>query len=407
MAVREVEFVIVGGGVAAAKAAEGLRAAGGEGTAVVLTAEPELPYERPPLSKEFLRGEAGRDKTRTHDEAWYRDHDVEVLLATRASTLDPATRTVTTEVGDQLRYGRGVVLATGAQPNRLGLPGEDLDGVYYLRTVDDAERLRAAISRVESMVVIGGGFIGAEVAASATQMDTRVTLLERGDTIWTRAVGPEMGRFFEAFQRDRGVHVRTRTKAERLEGGEQVEAVVLPDGSRLHADLVVIGVGVHPDTDLATRAGLPVDNGVLVDQQLRAADGVWAAGDVANAENTLFGRIRIEHWAEALNQGMLAGRNLAGAGERYDRVPFFFSDQFDLSLSYLGYVREWDELVVRGSQEVAEPKFVAWYMRDGVPRAALIVNDSDAEDPVREVIRRGRPVDLARLADQAVDLGDL
>jgi 3-phenylpropionate/trans-cinnamate dioxygenase ferredoxin reductase component len=397
MAVRDVEFVIIGGGVAAAKAAEGLRAAGGEGAAVVLTAESELPYERPPLSKEFLRGEAGREKTRTHDEAWYRHHDVEVLLATRASTLDPATRTVTTEVGDQLRYGRGVVLATGAQPNRLGLPGEDLDGVYYLRTVDDAERLRAAISRAESMVVIGGGFIGAEVAASATQMDTRVTLLERSDTVWTRAVGPEMGRFFEAFLRDRGVHVRTRTNAERIEGGDQVEAVVLPDGSRLHADVVVIGVGVHPDTDLAERAGLGIDDGILVDEQLRAADGVWAAGDVANADHPLFGRIRVEHWAEALNQGLLAGRNLAGAGDRYDRVPYFFSDQFDLSLSYLGHVRQWDELVVRGSREVDDSRFVAWYLRDGRPRAALIVNDWDAEDPVREVIRQGSPVEPAEL----------
>jgi 3-phenylpropionate/trans-cinnamate dioxygenase ferredoxin reductase subunit len=397
MAVREVEFVIVGGGVAAAKAAEGLRAAGGEGAAVVLTAEPELPYERPPLSKEFLRGEAGREQTRTHDDAWYRDHDVEVLLATRASTLDAATRTVTTEVGDQLRYGRGLVLATGAQPNRLGLPGEELDGVYYLRTVDDAERLRAAISRAESLVVIGGGFIGAEVAASATQMGTRVTLLEVAATLWTRAVGPEMGRFFEAFLRDRGVHVRTRTTAERIEGGGQVEAVVLPDGSRLHADVVVIGVGAHPDTDLATRAGLRVDDGVLVDQRLRAAEGVWAAGDVANADHPLFGRIRIEHWAEALNQGLVAGRNLAGAGDRYDRVPYFFSDQFDLSLSYLGHVREWDELVVRGSREVDDPRFVAWYLRDGTPRAALIVNDRDAEDPVREVIRRGALVDPGEL----------
>ena len=397
MAVREVEFVIVGGGVAAAKAAEGLRAAGGEGAAVVLAAEPELPYERPLLSKAFLRGEAGRETTRTHDEAWYRDHEVELLLATRASTLDPATCTVTTEVGDQLRYGGGLVLATGAQPVRLDLPGEDLEGVYYLRTVDDAERLRAAVSRAESMVVIGGGFIGAEVAASATQMDTRVTLLERGDTLWTRAVGAEMGRFFEDFQRDRGVHVRTRTRAERLEGGDSVEAVVLPDGSRLHADLVVIGVGVRPDTDLAARAGLRVDDGILVDQQLRAADGVWAAGDVANAEHPLFGRVRIEHWAEALNQGLLAGRNLAGAGERYDRVPYFFSDQFDLSLSYLGHVREWDELVVRGSREVKEPKFVAWYLHQGTPRAALVVNDWEAEDPVREVIRRGEPVDAQEL----------
>jgi 3-phenylpropionate/trans-cinnamate dioxygenase ferredoxin reductase subunit len=407
MTVREVEFVIVGGGVAAAKAAEGFRAAGGEGTGVLLAAEPELPYERPPLSKEFLRGEAGREKTRTHDEAWYRDHDVEVLLATRASTLDPATRTVTTEVGDQLRYAGGLVLATGAQPVRLELPGEDLDGVYYLRTVEDAERLRAAISRAESMVILGGGFIGAEVAASATQMDTRVTILELADTLWTRAVGPEMGRFLEAFLRDRGVHVRTRTRAERLEGGRQVEAVVLPDGSRLPADLVVIGVGARPDTGLAERAGLPVDDGILVDGQLRAAGGVWAAGDVASAEHPLFGRIRVEHWAEALNQGLLAGRNLAGAGERYDRVPYFFSNQFDLHLSYLGHVREWDELVVRGSREVAEPRFVAWYLRGSAPRAALIVNDRHAEDPVREVIRRGRPVDPARLADPGVELGEL
>ena len=407
MAVREVEFAIIGGGVAAAKAAEGLRAAGGEGPAVVLAAEPELPYERPPLSKEFLRGEAGREKTRTHDEAWYRDHQVEVLLATRASTLDPATRTVTTEVGDQLRYGRGVVLATGAQPVRLELPGEDLEGVYYLRTVDDAERLRAAISRAESLVILGGGFIGAEVAASATQMDTRVTLLEVAETLWARAVGPEMGRFLEAFLRDRGVHVRTRTRAERLEGGESVEAVVLPDGTRLHADVVVIGVGVRPDSDLAERAGLPVGDGILVDRELRAADGVWAAGDVANADHPLFGRIRIDHWAEALNQGLLAGRNLAGAGEAYERVPCFFSDQFDLSLCYLGHAREWDQLVVRGSRELAEPTFVAWYLRGGTPRAALIVNDRDAEDPVREVIRRGRPVDARRLADQDVGLADL
>jgi 3-phenylpropionate/trans-cinnamate dioxygenase ferredoxin reductase subunit len=406
MAVRDVEHLIIGGGVAAAKAAEGLRAAGGTGSAVVMTAEPELPYERPPLSKDFLRGEVGREKTRTHDEAWYREHEVDVLLATRASTVDPATRTVTTEVGDQLRYG-GLLLATGARPIRLGLPGEDLEGVYYLRTIDDSERLRAAISRAETMVVIGGGFIGAEVAASAAQMDTRVTLLELAETLWTRAVGPQMGRFFEEFLRDRGVHVRTRTGAERLEGDGGVEAVVLPDGSRLHADVVVIGVGVRPVVELAERAGLPVENGVLVDEHLQATDRIWAAGDVANAAHPQFGRIRIEHWAEALNQGLIAGRNLAGAGDRYDRIPYFYSDQFDLSLSYLGHVREWDELVLRGDRNVKEPKFVAWYLRQGTPRAALIVNDWDAEDPVREVIRRDEPVDRDRLADPAVALAAL
>jgi 3-phenylpropionate/trans-cinnamate dioxygenase ferredoxin reductase subunit len=406
MAVRDVEHLIIGGGVAAAKAAEGLREAGGQGSAVVMTAEPELPYERPPLSKEFLRGEAGRETTRTHDEAWYRDHDVELQLATRASTLDPSTRTVTTEIGDQLRYG-GLVLATGATPVRLGLPGEDLEGVYYLRTVDDSERLRAAISRAETMVVIGGGFIGAEVAASATQMDTRVTLLELEETLWTRAVGPRMGRFLEEFLRDRGVHVRTRTSAQELEGDGGVEAVVLPDGTRLRADVVVIGVGARPDMDLAERAGLAVDNGILVDEHLRASDLIWAAGDVANAAHPTFGRIRIDHWAEALNQGLIAGRNLAGANARYDRVPYFFSDQFDLSLSFLGHARGWDQLVTRGDQRVDEPRFVAWYLRQGVPRAALIVNHWDAEDHVREVIRRAEPVDPDRLADDRVALAEL
>jgi 3-phenylpropionate/trans-cinnamate dioxygenase ferredoxin reductase subunit len=406
MVARNVDYLIVGGGVAAGKAAEGVRAAGGQGTAVVMAAEPELPYERPPLSKEFLRGEAGRAKTRTHDEAWYRDHEVEVLLSTRASGLDPATRTVTTEVGDQFGYGR-LLLATGAQPVRLGLPGEELEGVYYLRSIDDSERLRAAISRAETMVVIGGGFIGAEVAASATQMDTRVTVLEVAETLWTRAVGPEMGRFFEDFLRNRGVHVRTGVAAQRLEGDGGIEAVVLPDGSHLAADAVVIGVGVRPDTRLAEQAGLRVDDGILVDEQLRAADAIWAAGDVARAEHPLFGRIRIEHWAEALNQGLIAGRNMAGASERYDRVPYFFSDQFDLSLSYLGHVREWDRLVVRGDRDLASPRFVAWYLRQGTPRAALIVNDWDAEDPVRDVIRRARPVDPDRLADGSVPLEEL
>ncbi|HEV8652054.1 MAG TPA: FAD-dependent oxidoreductase [Actinomycetes bacterium] len=410
MAVRDVDFLIVGGGVAAAKAAEGIRSMPGRGSVLVMTAEAELPYERPPLSKEFLRGEAGREKVRTHDEAWYVENGVELLLATRASTVDPATRTVTTEVGDQLHYG-SLLLATGARPVRLGLPGEDLPGVHYLRTVDDSERLRDAIDRAQHLVVIGGGFIGAEVAASATQKDTRVTLLEIAETLWTRAVGPQMGRFFEAFLRDRGVDVHTSTKAARIEGDGRAEAVVLDDGTRLPADAVVVGVGVRPETALAEAAGLPVDDGILVDEHLRVADpatqGVYAAGDVARAAHPLFGRIRIEHWAEALNQGRMAGRNMAGADERYDRVPYFFSDQFDLSLSYLGHVRDPDEVVVRGGQDVKEPRFVAWYLEGGKPRAALIVNDWDAEDPVRAVIAADRAVDRARLADESVPLGEL
>jgi 3-phenylpropionate/trans-cinnamate dioxygenase ferredoxin reductase component len=410
MAVRDVDFLIIGGGVAAAKAAEGIRERSGQGSVVVMTAEQELPYERPPLSKEFLRGEVGREKVRTHDQAWYRDHEVEVLMATRASALDPGTRTVTTEVGDQLRYGR-LLLATGARPIPLGLRGEDLSGVFYLRTVDDSERLREAIRHAGRMAVIGGGFIGAEVAASATQMDTEVTLLEVAETIWTRAVGPRLGRFFEEFLRDRGVDVRVQTKVARVEGDGKVEAVVLEDGTRIPAEVVVIGVGVRPATELAEAAGLPIDNGITVDQQLRVTgergQGIWAAGDVARADHPMFGPIRIEHWAEALNQGLMVGRNMAGASERYERIPYFYSDQFDLSLSYLGHASGSDELVVRGEQEVKQPKFVAWYLEAGLPRAALIVNDWDAEDPVREVIRRGRPVEAGRLADDSAPLAGL
>jgi 3-phenylpropionate/trans-cinnamate dioxygenase ferredoxin reductase component len=410
MAVRDVDFLIIGGGVAAAKAAEGIRERSGQGSVVVMTAEQELPYERPPLSKEFLRGEVGREKVRTHDQAWYRDHEVEVLMATRASALDPGTRTVTTEVGDQLRYGR-LLLATGARPIPLGLRGEDLSGVFYLRTVDDSERLREAIRHAGRMAVIGGGFIGAEVAASATQMDTEVTLLEVAETIWTRAVGPRLGRFFEEFLRDRGVDVRVQTKVARVEGDGKVEAVVLEDGTRIPAEVVVIGVGVRPATELAEAAGLPIDNGITVDQQLRVTgergQGIWAAGDVARADHPMFGPIRIEHWAEALNQGLMVGRNMAGASERYERIPYFYSDQFDLSLSYLGHASGSDELVVRGEQEVKQPKFVAWHLEAGPPRAALIVNDWDAEDPVREVIRRGRPVEAGRLADDSVPLAGL
>jgi 3-phenylpropionate/trans-cinnamate dioxygenase ferredoxin reductase subunit len=410
MAVRDVDFLIIGGGVAAAKAAEGIREGSGQGSVVVMTAEQELPYERPPLSKEFLRGEAGREKTRTHDEAWYRDHEVEVLMATRASALDPGTRTVTTEVGDQLRYGR-LLLATGARVIPLGLEGEHLSGVFYLRTVDDSEQLRDAIRHAGRMVVIGGGFIGAEVAASATQMDTQVTLLEVAETLWTRAVGPKLGRFFEEFLRDRGVDVRVQTKAARVDGDGNVEAVVLEDGTRVPAEVVVIGVGVRPAIELAEAAGLPIDNGITVDQQLRVTgergQGIWAAGDVARADHPMFGPIRIEHWAEALNQGLMAGRNMAGASERYERIPYFFSDQFDLSLSYLGHASGPVELLVRGEQEVKQPKFVAWYLRAGTPRAALIVNDWDAEDPVRELIRRGQPVEADRLVDDSVPLAEL
>jgi 3-phenylpropionate/trans-cinnamate dioxygenase ferredoxin reductase subunit len=398
-------LAIVGASLAGAKAAEGAREGGYEGRIVLVGDEPTAPYERPPLSKAVLRGEAEPDSTRVHPHDFYRDHDIE-LVRDRASALDIAARHVDLASGERIAFDTAVI-ATGAAPRALTVPGADLDGVLYLRTVDDSERLGAAIRAATRVAVVGAGWIGSEVAASARQMGADVVLIDPEPVPLRRVLGDEIGAVFRDLHADHGVTIRLGTGVEELRGAAAVEAVVLSDGRVEAADLVVAGIGVTPRVELAASAGVAVDNGIVVDERLASsAAGVYAAGDVANAWHPLFERrLRVEHWANALNQGLAAGRNAAGADEAYDRLPYFFSDQYDLGMEYVGYADAADSVVVRGSLDTRE--FIAFWHRDGVVSAAMNVNVWDVVDDLKAIVSARRPVDLARLVDEDVALSDL
>jgi 3-phenylpropionate/trans-cinnamate dioxygenase ferredoxin reductase component len=296
--------VIVGASLAGAKAAETLRQDGFDGRVVLIGAETERPYERPPLSKDYLRGEVGREKVYVHDEGFYAKHEIELRLSRTAVSLDTSSGEVELDDGERLRYDR-LLLATGAEPRRLAIPGAELDGVLYLRSVEDSDTLRERLDRGGSVVVVGAGWIGAEVAASARQRGLEVTVVEPASVPLQRALGAEVGAIYRDIHTDHGVRMLMGTGVEAFEGDAAVERVRTGDGRELDCDFVVVGVGVEPRTQLATQAGLPVDNGVVVDEQLRTSvPGVFAAGDVANARHPFYGeRIRVEHWANALNQG--------------------------------------------------------------------------------------------------------
>jgi 3-phenylpropionate/trans-cinnamate dioxygenase ferredoxin reductase component len=398
--------VIVGASLAGAKAAETLRSEGHGGRLVLIGAEPERPYERPPLSKEYLRGESERAKLYVHDEAFYAEHEIE-LRATPVSALDLAAREVVLGDGERIAFDR-LLLAVGSEPRRLTLPGAELEGVHYLRTVGDSDALRARLERGGRAAVIGAGWIGAEVAASARQKGLEVTLLEQASVPLERVLGRELGQIYADVHRDHGVNVLTGVSVERLEGTAAVEGVRLADGRLIECDLVVVGVGVVPRTELAAAAGLTIDNGVLVDANLESsAPGVFAAGDVANAWHPLFERnVRVEHWANALNQGPAAARNMLGRGEPYERIPYFFSDQFDVGMEYSGLADPEDRVVFRGDPAARE--FIAfWLDRAGRVAAGMNVNVWDVTDAIQALIRARTPVDPGRLADPDVPLDQL
>jgi 3-phenylpropionate/trans-cinnamate dioxygenase ferredoxin reductase component len=401
---RQPTLVVIGASLAGAKAAEAAREAGHEGRIVLVGDEPHVPYERPPLSKAVLRGEAEPDSTRVHPDGFYEDHDIE-RHTDQALEIDTGSRSVELAGGGSLAFDRAV-LATGAEPRRLAVPGADLDGVHYLRTVDDSVRLRDAIRAAGRVAVLGAGWIGSEVAASARQMGADVVLVAPASVPLQRVLGDRIGGVFRRLHADHGVHLRLGVGAQELRGTGAVEEVVLTDGTTEPADLVVIGVGVAPRTGLAEAAGVAVDDGIVVDQHLESdVAGVYAAGDVANAWHPLYRRhVRVEHWANALNQGAAAGRNAAGRREAYDRLPYFFSDQYDLGLEYVGLGSPSDGLVVRGDLDARE--FVAFWHRDGAVTAAMNVNVWDVVDDLKAIIAAGRSVDLGRLADPTVDLAD-
>ena len=401
-------FVIVGAGLAGAKAVQTLRESGFGGEIVLLGEEPERPYERPPLSKGLLLDTAERESVFVHEPGWYAAHDVDLRTATRISAVDRAARQV--ELGDGQRIGYdALLLATGATPRRLDVPGADLDGVLPLRTLADSDRIAAALVGGGHLVVVGAGWIGLEVAAAARQRGATVTVVEHSELPLLRVLGPGIARVFADMHRDHGVAFRFGAAVQAFRGKGRVSAVVLGDGTELPADAVVVGIGVRPNVALAEQAGLTVDNGVVVDQALRSSDPrVYAAGDIANAYHPVYGtHLRVEHWATALHSGPAAARSMLGAEVVYDRLPYFYTDQYDLGMEYTGYAPPggYDAVVVRG--DLAKREFIAFWTAGGRVMAGMNVDVWDVTPHIEDLIRSSKPVDLARLADPGIALDDI
>jgi 3-phenylpropionate/trans-cinnamate dioxygenase ferredoxin reductase subunit len=398
-------IVLVGAGLAAAKAAETLRSDGFDGALTMLGQEPVRPYERPALSKSYLRGAGDPDAIFVHSADVARDLDVDLRTSTRAVSLDRGSRTVTTDSGESVPYDR-LLLATGARPRRLDLPGADLDGIHSLRTAADARALHDALVPGAMVVVVGAGWIGSEVAASARQLGAEVTIVDPLTVPLERVLGPEVGAVFGDLHVAHGVTHLADTKVEAFLGDGAVRSVRTSSGD-LPASVVVVGVGAEPRVELARDAGLRVDDGVEVDEHLRTTDpSVYAAGDIAAAWNPrLQARLRVEHWSNALNQGITAGHNLLGADEVYDRTPTFFSDQYDLGMEYRGHATAWDRVVFRG--DPSDGAFCAFWLDRGHVVAAMNVNIWDQGAALDALVRAPGTADAAALADLAVPLDSL
>jgi 3-phenylpropionate/trans-cinnamate dioxygenase ferredoxin reductase subunit len=399
-------FVVVGASLAGAKAAETLRREGFDGRIVLLGEEPVRPYERPPMSKTYLRGETDFDEAAVHPADFYRANGIELRTSTGVSAIDPAASEVELTSGERLGYDR-LLITTGAVPRRLSVPGSTLSGVHYLRTVADSDRLRTAITSSVPVVVIGAGWIGAEVAASARQLGADVALVEMDSVPLARVLGVEVGSIYRDLHAEHGVHLHLGVGVESIRGDEAVEEVRLEDGTVLAAGAVVVGVGVAPRTDLAEAAGLTIDNGVVTNEHLAtSAAGIYAAGDVANVFYPFYGtHIRLEHWSAALNQGPVAAQNMLGQPTAYDKTPYFYSDQYDLGMEYRGWAKGDDQVVFRGDRSGRE--FIAFWLREGRVMAGMNANIWDQGDAIEALIRSRRPIDPARLADPAVELNGL
>jgi 3-phenylpropionate/trans-cinnamate dioxygenase ferredoxin reductase subunit len=402
--------VIVGASLAGAKAAQTLRDSGFDGSVLLVGDDVERPYERPPLSKKYLAGEADRDAVYVHDADWYDSHDVELRLGTRAVDLDVAGHEVGFDDGQRVKYDK-LLLATGSSPRRLALPGAEADGVYYLRTVADSDRLRAALrGGGRQVVVVGAGWIGLEVAAVASGLGHHVTIVEQAPTPLYAVLGSDLGEYFAQVHRAHDVDVRLSTGIQELHGaGGHVISVLTDSGETLAADIVVVGVGIQPNVELAEAAGLRVANGVVVDAGLRSSDeDVYAAGDVANGYSPLLDRhLRVEHWSNALHGGPAAALSMLGEHVTYDRVPFFFTDQYDLGMEYSGFAgpSDYDRLVYRGDK--ASGEFIAFWTSEGQVLAGMNVNVWDVAEPIQALIRSKQSVDIEQLCDPSVPLGEL
>jgi 3-phenylpropionate/trans-cinnamate dioxygenase ferredoxin reductase subunit len=405
-------FVIIGASLAGAKAAETLRAEGFDGRIVLVGEETERPYERPPLSKGYMLGKEPRDKAFVHDESWYAEHDVELMLGRRATNLDVSARTVTLDGVVELAYDK-LLLATGSRVRTLSVAGAELSGVRYLRTVDEAETLLERLRAGNQVLVVGAGWIGLEVAAAAREHGCPVTVVELDSLPLRRVIGDEVAAVFRDLHVAHGVEFRFGVGIREFGGlGGRVTHAVLEDGTEVPTDLVVAGVGIRPATELAEAAGLAVDNGVVTDAALRTANpDVYACGDVASFEHPLIGeRIRVEHWSNALNGGPAAARSMLGQAVSYDRVPYFFTDQYDLGMEYAGWAPQgsYDSVIFRG--DVAGREFVAFWVKGGRVLAGMNVNVWDVQDDIQALVRAGfagQPIDETRLSDPSIPLSSL
>ena len=400
-------FVIVGASLAGAKAAETLRDEGFDGEIVLIGSEHERPYERPPLSKGYLLGNDERDSVYVHPADWYAKHDVDLRLGVTVTAIDRATATVTASgpAGtESLSYDK-LLLTTGASPRRLDFPGSDSDEVLYLRTLGDSDRLRSAFQPGTRVVVAGAGWIGLKTAAAARTADCPVTVLEPQHTVLHDQVGPEIGGVFADLHRAHGVEFRFGETAAEFRPG----LVITSAGAELQADVLVVGIGAAPNDALAVNAGLEVSGGVLTDAALRTSDvNIFAAGDIANSFNPLLGRrIRVEHWANALNGGPAAAKSMLGQPVVYDRVPYFYSDQYELGMECAGLPSPgyYDQVLYRGDRSALE--FIAFWLSRGAVVAGMNINVWDVNDDIQSLIRSARPVDPSRLTNPDIPLTDL
>ena len=399
-------FVIVGAGLAGGGAATTLREEGFDGRVVLIGAEPRPPYERPPLSKEYLRGESPFEQALFRPPDFYGENDIETRLGVRLTRVDATEKVVDLDDEESVPYD-ALLVATGARNRRIPISGLDLEGIYDLRTVADCDRIRAEISPGHKAVVVGMGFIGSEVAASLRQSGVEVTVVDRNTVPLRRVLGEEVGRVVEEIHRDHGTELIFEDRVAAFEGTGRVGRVTTQRGHRIECDFVVVGLGVEPVTDTLAGTGVEIDNGVLVDEHCRTSvEGIYAAGDIANHYHPVFRRhIRVEHWQNALKQGPAAGRNMLGKNEPYEEIPWFWSDQYEHNIQYAGYHTEWDELVVRGSTE--EQNFVAFYRKNGLILAAVAVNRRRDLRRSIPLIRDQVEIPASQLSDPDIDLRTL
>lgn len=406
MAAKQVDFLLVGGGMASAHCAAELRRLGADGEILLVGREPHVPYERPPLSKEYLRGEATEADAEVHPESWYGENDVELRTSTNVLGFDAKARTAKLQGGDEVSFEKAL-LATGARVNILRVDGAQLDGIHYLRALANSDSIREDAESADHVVLIGGSYIGTEVAASLTAKGSKCTIVMMEDVALSKVFGEEPGRFFHELLESKGVEIVGGETLDSFLGDGRVSAVRTESGREIECDCVVVGAGVHPEAMLAERGGLEVENGVVCDATLQSSvEGIYAAGDCCNYESAIHGeRLRIEHWDVAMQQGQAAAGNLLGAGEEYRVVPYFFSDLADWSsLEYVGPAYDWDEIVWRGDRDSGQ--FMAWYLKGGKVAGALSVDRSEDLGHARRLLETGADVSDAKdqLGDPDSDL---